>query len=141
MGLMMHGGGSTTGVRPSVRYVASCTKLARVKKVSRCDSTYAPVRKSCREQRGAGYLRRGDERVAVAGRADVGLGLRSATSKQQTPMRTRASARAVSVCGTWMFISSPSKSALYGVHTHSLKRSVRQGSTFTCTSASQHHTT
>ena len=26
-----------------------------------------------------------------------------------------------------MFISSPSKSALYGVQTHSLKRSVRQG--------------
>ena len=30
-------------------------------------------------------------------------------------------------CGTCRFISSPSKSALYGLHTHSLKRNVLQG--------------
>mmetsp|Transcript_9760 Transcript_9760/g.36204 ORF Transcript_9760/g.36204 Transcript_9760/m.36204 type:complete len:246 (+) Transcript_9760:3709-4446(+) len=46
-----------------------------------------------------------------------------------TAMSSTASARASSVCGQWMFISSPSKSALYGVHTHSLKRSVRHGMT------------
>ena len=32
--------------------------------------------------------------------------------------------RASSVCGRCRFISSPSKSALYGAHTHSLKRKV-----------------
>lgn len=41
-----------------------------------------------------------------------------------TPMSSDASARASSVCGTCRFISSPSKSALYGLHTHSLKRNV-----------------
>ena len=41
-----------------------------------------------------------------------------------TPMSSEASARASSVCGTCRFISSPSKSALYGLHTHSLKRNV-----------------
>ena len=41
-----------------------------------------------------------------------------------TPMSSAASARASSVCGTCTFISSPSKSALYGAHTHSLKRNV-----------------
>ena len=41
-----------------------------------------------------------------------------------TPMSRAASARASSVCGTCTFISSPSKSALYGAHTHSLKRNV-----------------
>lgn len=38
-----------------------------------------------------------------------------------TPIRIRASARASSVCGRCKFISSPSKSALYGAQTHSLK--------------------
>jgi len=33
-------------------------------------------------------------------------------------------------CGKCMFISSPSKSALYGVHAHSLKRNVRHGMTY-----------
>ena len=47
-----------------------------------------------------------------------------------TDIRLMASARASSVCGTWMFISSPSKSALYGAHTHSLNRSVRHDITF-----------
>ena len=42
----------------------------------------------------------------------------------KTLMSVAASARASSVCGTCTFISSPSKSALYGVHTHSLKRNV-----------------
>ncbi len=46
-----------------------------------------------------------------------------------TPMSTSASALASSVCGRWRFISSPSKSALYGVQTHSLKRNVRWGFT------------
>ena len=41
-----------------------------------------------------------------------------------TPMSSEASARASSVWGTCRFISSPSKSALYGLHTHSLKRNV-----------------
>mmetsp|Transcript_3891 Transcript_3891/g.13707 ORF Transcript_3891/g.13707 Transcript_3891/m.13707 type:complete len:295 (-) Transcript_3891:837-1721(-) len=48
-----------------------------------------------------------------------------------TPMSAIASARASSVCGTCRFISSPSKSALYGAHTHSLKRNVRHGITRT----------
>lgn len=47
-------------------------------------------------------------------------------------MRTRASALASSVWGRWRFISSPSKSALYGVHTHSLNRNVRWGLTLAC---------
>jgi hypothetical protein len=38
-------------------------------------------------------------------------------------------ARTSSVCGRCKFISSPSKSALYGAHTHSLKRNVRPGMT------------
>lgn len=46
-----------------------------------------------------------------------------------TPMRTRASALASSVWGRWRFISSPSKSALYGVQTHSLNRNVLWGLT------------
>mmetsp|Transcript_19776 Transcript_19776/g.62921 ORF Transcript_19776/g.62921 Transcript_19776/m.62921 type:complete len:220 (-) Transcript_19776:1382-2041(-) len=46
-----------------------------------------------------------------------------------TPMRWMASALASSVCGRCRFISSPSKSALYGLHTHSLKRNVLQGIT------------
>lgn len=53
----------------------------------------------------------------------------SEASLSLTPMRMSASALASSVCGRWRFISSPSKSALYGVHTHSLKRNVRWGFT------------
>ena len=49
-----------------------------------------------------------------------------------TPMRMRASALASSVCGRCRFISSPSKSALNGAHTHSLKRKVRWGITLAC---------
>ena len=41
-----------------------------------------------------------------------------------TPISVSASALASSVCGKWRFISSPSKSALYGVHTHSLNLNV-----------------
>lgn len=52
--------------------------------------------------------------------------------RRPTPIRIRASALASSVCGRWRFISSPSKSALYGVHTHSLKRNVRWGLTLAC---------
>mmetsp|Transcript_8521 Transcript_8521/g.15757 ORF Transcript_8521/g.15757 Transcript_8521/m.15757 type:complete len:204 (-) Transcript_8521:41-652(-) len=44
-------------------------------------------------------------------------------------MRRLASARASSVCGRWRFISSPSKSALYGLQQHSLNRNVLQGIT------------
>ena len=46
-----------------------------------------------------------------------------------TPIKTRASDFASSVCGRCKFISSPSKSALYGVQTHSLKRNVLFGIT------------
>ena len=60
-----------------------------------------PVRKSC---------------VAAMSRSPF-LGV---TRLDLLPMRTRASALASSVWGRWRFISSPSKSALYGVHTHSL---------------------
>lgn len=49
-----------------------------------------------------------------------------------TPIRIRASALASSVWGRWRFISSPSKSALYGVHTHSLNRNVLWGLTLAC---------
>lgn len=49
-----------------------------------------------------------------------------------TPISVSASALASSVCGRWRFISSPSKSALYGVHTHSLNRNVRFGITLAC---------
>jgi hypothetical protein len=45
------------------------------------------------------------------------------------PISVMASARASSVWGRCRFISSPSKSALKGEHTHSLKRSVRPGRT------------
>src|SRR3989441_457415 len=48
-----------------------------------------------------------------------------------TRMRTRASARASSLCRTCRFISSPSKSALYGGHTARLKRNVLWGMTRT----------
>src|SRR5205823_839840 len=48
-----------------------------------------------------------------------------------TRMRTRASARASSLWRTWRFISSPSKSALYGGHTARLKRKVLWGITRT----------
>src|SRR5207249_4973839 len=48
-----------------------------------------------------------------------------------TRMRTRASARASSLCSTCRFISSPSKSALYGGHTAKLKRNVLWGMTRT----------
>ena len=41
-----------------------------------------------------------------------------------TAIRIAASARASSVCGTWRFISSPSKSALYGGQTAGLSRKV-----------------
>ena len=48
-----------------------------------------------------------------------------------THIKIAASARASSVCGTCKFISSPSKSALYGEQTHSLKRNVLWGMTRT----------
>lgn len=43
-----------------------------------------------------------------------------------------ASVRASSVCGTCMFISSPSKSALYGLQTDSLNRNVLHGIILAC---------
>lgn len=46
-------------------------------------------------------------------------------------MMCRTSALAGCVCTTCKFISSPSKSALKGVHTHSLKRKVRCFESFT----------
>lgn len=53
------------------------------------------------------------------------LDMRSLTLRR---LRTSdASALASSVCGRCMFISSPSKSALYGEQTHSLNRKVLQG--------------
>src|SRR5207249_2683797 len=48
-----------------------------------------------------------------------------------TRIRTRASARASSLCRTCRFISSPSKSALYGGQTARLKRNVLCGITRT----------
>ena len=42
-----------------------------------------------------------------------------------------ASARASTVCGTCIFISSPSKSALYGVVHDKFMRNVLYGNTFT----------
>lgn len=49
-----------------------------------------------------------------------------------TPIKTSASAFASSVWGRWRFISSPSKSALYGVQTHSLNLNVLWGFTLAC---------
>ena len=49
-----------------------------------------------------------------------------------TPINITASVRASSVCGTCIFISSPSKSALYGLHTDSLNLNVLQGITLAC---------
>ena len=48
-----------------------------------------------------------------------------------THIKIAASARASSVCGRCKFISSPSKSALYGAQTHSLNLNVRSSITFT----------
>jgi hypothetical protein len=51
---------------------------------------------------------------------------------EHTPISINASVRASSVWGTCRFISSPSKSALYGLQTDSLNRSVRHGITLAC---------
>lgn len=59
----------------------------------------------------------------------IGSPLRGVTRFHRTDMSCAASARASSVWGRWRFISSPSKSALYGEQQHSLKRNVRYGST------------
>ena len=75
-------------------------------------SRYAHVRKSC----------------VAATRISPFLGVDRFCA---TPRSSRASALASSVCGTCRFISSPSKSALYGAHTHSLNRSVLPSSTLT----------
>ena len=65
--------------------------------------------------------------------------LRGVTRFACTPIRQSASARASSVCGKCRFISSPSKSALYGAQTHSLKRKVRLVARARVTRSSQHH--
>jgi hypothetical protein len=105
-GLMMAGGGSSTASAASPRYAASRANCERVRKTPCRVSTYAPVRKSC-----------------VA--ATTISPLRGVTRFSSTPSSSSDSARASSVCGRCRFISSPSKSALYGAHTHSLKRNVR----------------
>mmetsp|Transcript_2264 Transcript_2264/g.6839 ORF Transcript_2264/g.6839 Transcript_2264/m.6839 type:complete len:247 (-) Transcript_2264:1409-2149(-) len=51
------------------------------------------------------------------------------TTQRATDMISDASARVSMDCITCRFISSPSKSALYGAQTHSLKRKVRHGTT------------
>lgn len=48
-----------------------------------------------------------------------------------TLIKIKASALASQVYGTWIFISSPSKSALYGVQTHSLNLKVFHSITLT----------
>eukprot|EP00659_Diplonema_papillatum_P008562 gene8561-biopygen8550 len=73
-------------------------------------SRYPPVRKSC-----------------VA--AIIGSPWRAEIMLRAVDIRMAHSARASSVCGRWMFISSPSKSALYGAQQHSLNRKVRYGRT------------
>jgi len=55
--------------------------------------------------------------------------LRGFTKLYLFPINIQASARASSVCGKCRLISSPSKSALYGVQTHSLNWKVRWGTT------------
>jgi hypothetical protein len=62
--------------------------------------------------------------------ATSGSPLRGVTRLLSTPMSSLASVRASSVCGRCMFISSPSKSALYGAQTQMLNRNVRQGITW-----------
>ncbi|CCJ29414.1 unnamed protein product [Pneumocystis jirovecii] len=63
--------------------------------------------------------------------AIIGSPLRGVTRLFFTLINSIASARASSVCGTCRFISSPSKSALYGLQTHSLSLKVFHGRTFT----------
>ena len=48
-----------------------------------------------------------------------------------TLISIRASERDSSLCGTWRFISSPSKSALYGGQTEGWSLKVRKGRTLT----------
>ena len=63
--------------------------------------------------------------------ATIGSPLLGVTIFCVTPIKWRVSLRASKVWGTWIFISSPSKSALKGAQTHSLKRRVFPGATLT----------
>mmetsp|Transcript_31166 Transcript_31166/g.96457 ORF Transcript_31166/g.96457 Transcript_31166/m.96457 type:complete len:242 (+) Transcript_31166:1735-2460(+) len=111
-GFRMAGVGTSTRSRASPAYAARLQNASRVRKTSRCVKRYAAVTKSC-----------------VA--ATRGSPFRGVQMLCATPNNSWASARASSVWGRCMFISSPSKSALYGAQTHSLKRNVRHGSTLT----------
>ena len=61
----------------------------------------------------------------------IGPPYRGDMSWSCTRMSSMASARASSLWGTCRFISSPSKSALYGGHTDGCRRNVLPGSTRT----------
>ncbi len=63
--------------------------------------------------------------------ATIGSPLLGVTIFCVTPIKWSVSLRASKVWGTWMFISSPSKSALKGAQTHSLNLRVFPGATLT----------
>ena len=107
-GLKMEGGGSWKNSLASVMPDRICMNYFLVKKRSLSVMRYAVVKKSWMS--------------AMMGSPPFGVMILDAT-----PMRCRASLLASSVWGTWIFISSPSKSALKGEHTHSLNLKVFPG--------------
>ena len=109
-GLSTAGCGSVTCSHASDSVAAAWQNSSRVSSVSLRVSRKAAVRKSCV--------------AAMSGSPE-----RDVMRFSRTSMSSAASARDSSVCGRCRFISSPSKSALYGVQQHSLKRKVRPGST------------
>ena len=108
---MVGGGRSKSWSSPTEhQYATTMENWPRSRKVSMDDIRKAPVRKSCVH-------------------AMIGSPFLAEMMLRTVDISVCASERASSVCTRWMFISSPSKSALYGAQQHSLKRSVRCGST------------
>mmetsp|Transcript_9145 Transcript_9145/g.27734 ORF Transcript_9145/g.27734 Transcript_9145/m.27734 type:complete len:209 (-) Transcript_9145:1195-1821(-) len=111
-GLMMQGGGRAILVEASQMKQDSLVNSSLSRKTSFTVMRWAQVKKSWIADTMSSPLL-GEHRFCA------------------TLIKTRASVLASSVWGTWRFISSPSKSALYGVHTHSLNLKVLHGITLT----------